>query len=486
MISFIICLAVLVIGYFVYGRIVEKVFGPDDRPVPSAALADGVDYVPMPLWKVFVIQFLNIAGTGPIFGAILGAKFGPSCFLWIVLGSIFAGGVHDYFTGMLSMRHGGANLPEIVGLYMGKTWKKLMLIFSVFLLLMVGVVFIDSPAEILAKIGGSFGLWVGIILAYYVIATLVPVDKLIGRVYPIFAFALLFMTLGLMVVMFIRMPSLPEIWDGTGNLGRLASSSWKDAIFPCLFITVACGALSGFHSTQSPLMARCIDSERNGRRVFYGAMITEGMVALVWAAVASYFFYGKPSPAYTMIDATAQSGFGTTPPALVYHVCTDWLGIVGGILALLGVVAAPISSGDTAFRSARLIIADFLGLKQGKLAKRLMISVPLFALAAVILMWQIKNPGGFNVIWKYFGWSNQSLAVICLWTFSYYLVKEHKCFYITLIPALFMTAVTVTFFCVSNIALGLPEGTSYMIGGAVTVLSLIVFVRYYRRNWPVL
>ena len=352
MITFVLSLFALVIGYFIYGRIVERIFSPDNRPTPAVSMADGVDYVVLPGWKVFMIQFLNIAGTGPIFGAIMGAKFGPSAYLWIVFGCIFAGAVHDYLSGMLSMRHGGAGLPELVGAYLGKRTKKVMLIFSVFLLLMVGAVFVYSPAIILGKLCSDSITWVYIwciiIFIYYFLATMLPIDKIIGRIYPLFAVAMLFMAIALMVVLFIKWPSLPELSDGLKNMNPSAGS-----IFPCLFITIACGAISGFHATQSPLMARCIKSERQGRPLFYGAMITEGIVALIWATVSMYFFYGG-----------AAQELGVTPnqqaPEVVTTVSQGWLGLFGGALAILGVVAAPITSGDTALRSARLIIAEFL------------------------------------------------------------------------------------------------------------------------------
>ena len=350
MITFLVSLALLVLGYMVYGRFVERVFGPDDRVTPAVSKADGVDYIVLPNWKIFMIQFLNIAGTGPIFGAIMGAKFGPSAYLWIVFGCIFAGAVHDYLAGMLSMRHDGAGLPELVGCYLGNTTKKVMLVFSVLLLAMVGAVFVYSPAEILKGMWGSGLFWIIAIFAYYVIATMLPIDKIIGRIYPLFAFSLLFMAAGLMVCLLLKWPALPEIWDGLGNKA-IATGHESEPLLPCLFITIACGAISGFHATQSPLMARCMKSERMGRPVFYGAMITEGIVALIWATVAMYFFYNSPEPGYTQL--AGESGFATSAPAVVSLVCNDWLGVVGGILALLGVVAAPITSGDTAFRSAR-------------------------------------------------------------------------------------------------------------------------------------
>ena len=481
MITFIISLIALVLGYFVYGKFVERTFGPDDRVTPAISKADGVDFMVLPGWKIFMIQFLNIAGTGPIFGAIMGAKFGPSAYLWIVFGCIFAGAVHDYMSGMLSIRHGGASLPELIGQYLGNTTKNIMLVFSILLLVMVGVVFVYSPAEILHSIGGSSLMWILIIFCYYIIATLLPIDKIIGRIYPLFAFSLLFMAAALMICLFIKWPTLPELWDGLANRAFAADSNWKDNIFPCLFITIACGAVSGFHATQSPLMARCVDNERKGRPIFYGAMITEGLVALIWATVASYFFYGSPAPGYQLIEAAQSTGFHTSAPAVVNIICNEWLGIVGGILALLGVVAAPITSGDTAFRSARLIVAEFLHLNQKAIRNRLYISVPMFAASILLLVWQMENPDGFNFIWQYFGWSNQTLSVFTFWTITVYLVQKKKPFIISLIPALFMTTVCSTFLFVSKQAFHLNETLAYSLGAVVLVLAVVWFFAWYRK-----
>ena len=361
MLSFLLSILALVLGYILYGALVDRIFGPDpSRKTPAITKADGVDYIALPTWKVYMIQFLNIAGTGPIFGAIMGAKFGPASYLWIVLGCIFAGAVHDYMCGMLSVRHGGASFPELVGDYLGKRTKTVMLVFSMILLLLVGTVFVYSPALILGDIAGdgsrgSIMLWVGAIFLYYVVATLLPIDKLIGKVYPFFAAALLFMAAALMVCLFMKWPSLPEIWDGLGGWSEKAGLK-DQPIFPCLFITIACGAISGFHATQSPLMARCIKNEKLGRPVFYGSMITEGLVALIWAAVSSWFFFDGGA-------AEVGSTTAAAAPAVVTKVSEGWLGIFGGILAIIGVVAAPITSGDTAFRSARLIVADFLRMR---------------------------------------------------------------------------------------------------------------------------
>ena len=483
MYSFLISVAALLAGFLLYGAFVERVFGPDPaRKTPAVAKADGVDYIVMPTWKVFMIQFLNIAGTGPIFGAIMGAKFGPAAYLWIVFGCIFAGAVHDYLSGMLSIRHGGAGYPDLVGEYLGQGTKKVMLVFSILLLLMVGAVFVYSPAVILDGMTGNGGrgsmmIWIGIIFAYYVVATLLPIDKIIGRIYPLFAFALLFMAVALMVCLLVKWPSIPEFWDGLANRGPSLGLKGQP-IFPCLFITIACGAVSGFHATQSPLMARCIKNEKLGRPVFYGSMITEGLVALVWAAVSSYFFFDGGA-------AEVGSDLGAAAPTVVTKVSRSWLGVLGGVLALLGVVAAPITSGDTAFRSARLIIADFLHLEQRSLAKRLYIAVPLFLLSGLLLWFNVSDANGFNTIWRYFGWANQALSVFMFWTATVYLVRNRKgCYYlITLLPGLFMTSVCTTFILVDRIGLGLPEATIPWIALGTFAISAILFYLWkYRKN----
>ena len=485
MITFILSLLALILGYFLYGKFVERVFGPDDRETPAVAKADGVDFMVLPNWKIFMIQFLNIAGTGPIFGAIMGAKFGPSAYLWIVLGCIFAGATHDYLSGMISMRNGGVGLPEVIGDTLGDKARKLMLVFSVVLLTMVGAVFVYSPAEILDSMAGTTTMWIIIIFAYYFIATMLPVDKVIGRIYPIFAFSLLFMAAALMVVLFAKWPDIPELWDGLGNKALTVDPSWSSQLFPCLFITIACGAISGFHATQSPLMGRCIKSERMGRPIFYGAMITEGIVALIWATVASYFFYAEPQPGYQLITEFSNNGFATSAPKVVNIICNDWLGVAGGILAMLGVVAAPITSGDTALRSARLIIADFIRIEQRTVKRRLLISVPLFLCCIALLLWQVENPDGFNVIWQYFGWSNQTLSVFTLWAITVYLLRNGKPYYFTLIPALFMTTVCATFLFVSKQAFGMPDRVGYILGVAVLIVAAGWFHIYkskYEKN----
>lgn len=499
MLSFILSLVALIVGYLIYGRFVERIFGPDEnRPTPAVSMADGVDYIVMPSWKVFMIQFLNIAGTGPIFGAIMGAWYGPSAYLWIVFGCIFAGAVHDFFCGMLSVRHKGANLPELVGIYLGNGAKKVMMVFSVILLLMVGVVFVYSPALILKDYWGTALIWVIIIFIYYILATLLPIDKIIGRFYPIFAFALLFMALALMVMLFVKMPAIPEIWSNleASNLNQPASLLGADSyiaknpLFPCLFLTIACGAISGFHGTQSPLMARCISNEKMGRPVFYGSMITEGVVALIWATVSSYFFYyggwREVVDAQTVNAFLSQASSGDgktlvqyfTAPNVVENVCTGWLGLFGGILSVFGVVAAPITSGDTALRSCRLIIADFLKLEQRSIRNRLYVCIPLFIFTMGLLIWQMADKEGFNILWSWFGWSNQALSVFTLWAITVYLVRQKRNYIITLIPALFMTVVCTTFFFAEKV-FTLSGQWPWIVAGAAFVVALVWFVIWY-------
>lgn len=476
MISFLLSILVLLLGYFIYGRITERVFSPDSkRTTPAIKNPDGVDYVPMPAWKIYMIQFLNIAGTGPIFGAIMGAKFGPSSYLWIVFGCIFAGAVHDYFTGMLSLRNNGAVLPELAGKYMGAVARKAILAFTVIVLLLVGAVFVFSPALILGDIiGGGTKLaimtWVFVIFLYYILATLLPIDTIIGKFYPLFAGCLLFMAVALMVGLILKWPNLPEVWQGLGNLGEQNGLLKDQPILPCLFITIACGAVSGFHASQSPLMARCVTNEKEGRPVFYGAMITEGIVALIWAAVSSWFFFAGGAE-------QLGSTLGASAPEIVVDVSRSWLGVVGGVLAIIGVVVAPITSGDTAFRSIRIIIADAIKLPQGKIANRLMISIPVFCIGGLLLWFNIGNEDGFNIIWRYFGWANQTLAAIMLFIASIYLVRENKgmkCL-LTAIPAIFMTGITISYICIAKIGFNLPSEWGIWIASATSVIVAVIF-----------
>ncbi|HIW19854.1 MAG TPA: carbon starvation protein A [Candidatus Alistipes pullicola] len=463
-------LLVLIGGYFVYGKFVEKVFGIDpSRKTPAFTKQDGVDYIPMPTWKVFMIQFLNIAGLGPIFGAIMGAKFGTASYLWIVLGSIFAGAVHDFLSGMISLRNGGESLPETIGRYLGVNFKQFMRGFTVLLMVLVGAVFVAGPAGLLAKLTPEsldLSFWATIVFIYYVLATLLPIDKIIGKIYPIFAVALIFMAVGILVMLFWNHPQLPEITDGLTN-------THPDGlpIFPMMFISIACGAISGFHATQSPMMARCITNEKYGRPVFYGAMITEGIVALIWAAAATYFFHTESGTALFAADS------GNDNAAIVVDSITkEWLGTIGGLLAVLGVIAAPITSGDTAFRSARLIVADFLHIDQKPILKRLLISVPLFVVGFIILH------VNFSVLWRYFAWCNQTLAVFTLWALTVYLVRENKPYIITLIPALFMTAVCSTYILMAPEGLALPEVWAYAIAAVVVLFVFGLFLYWKKRK----
>lgn len=472
MITFTFALVLLIVGYLVYGAYVNKVFGPDDRETPAVAMADGVDFIPMPTWKIFMIQFLNIAGLGPIFGAIMGAQFGTASYLWIVLGTIFAGAVHDFFSGSLSIRNGGESLPEIIGRYLGPTMKKITCVFTLILMILVAAVFVSGPAELIAGMTPDWmnaQFWIIVIFLYFILATMLPVDKIIGKIYPLFAFALLFMAGGILVMLYVKNPDLPEIWNGFGTKYE------KNPIFPMMFISIACGAISGFHGTQSPLMARCMKSERHCRPIFYGAMVAEGIVALVWAAAATCFFQENG-----IIDTVTGKAFSGA--AVATRISNEWLGTFGGILALLGIVAAPITSGDTALRSARLIAADFLNFDQRPISKRLMICIPIFLITIGVLVYSLSDAEGFKIIWRYFAWCNQTLAVFTLWAITVYLVKEKKNFYISFLPALLMTLVCSTYICIAPEGLSVPQGLSYAIGGACTLAALIWFIIWYKKR----
>lgn len=471
MITFTLALVLLIGGYFTYGRYVNRIFAPNPtRRTPAVTMTDGVDYMPLPTWRVFMIQFLNIAGLGPIFGAIMGAQFGTASYLWIVFGTIFAGGVHDFLCATLSLRHNGVSLPQLAGEYLGATTRKVMCVFSILLLLLLAAVFVSGPAELLATMtAGSLNtyFWVVVIFLYYILATTLPIDKIIARFYPLFGFALLFMAVGIMAVLFIRQPDLPEMWNGFGT--KYDASP----LFPMMFISIACGAISGFHSTQSPLMARCITNEKYCRPVFYGAMVTEGIVALIWAAAATCFFHDNGT-----IDPS--TGIAYSGARIASDISKEWLGAFGSILAILGIVAAPVTSGDTALRSARLIIADTLHLSQRTIRNRMYISLPIFILTAIFLIYSLKDAEGFKIIWRYFSWSNQTLAVFTLWTITVWLVRTRKNYWVSLIPALFMTAVTFTYILVA------PEGfhfsgtmipTFVIISEAVAITWFVVWFR---------
>jgi carbon starvation protein CstA len=472
MITFFVSIALLLVGYFLYGKIIERIFviQPEKR-TPAYTHTDGVDYVPMSWHRVFLIQFLNIAGLGPIFGAIMGAMYGHAAFLWIVFGTIFGGAVHDYFSGMLSIRNNGMSLPEIVGKYMGTGFKQFMRVFTVLLMILVGAVFVAGPSKLLANMtAGYIGvtIWSIIIFAYYIGATLLPIDKLIGKIYPVFGFAMLFMALGIATSMIWNGVTMPEI--SFSNLRNMHPDADKYPLFPMLFISIACGAISGFHATQSPLMARCLKNERQGRRVFYGAMVAEGIVALIWAAAAISFF-GSVGGLQEFLHAHDNNA-----AVVVDKIAHSWLGKFGGILAIIGVIAAPITSGDTAFRSARLIVADFINYSQKSIKNRIIISAPLFIAALGIL--QIN----FDIIWRYFAWSNQTLATATLWTITVYLAKAKKIYWITLLPSLFMTMVISTYIVVAPEGLGLSSNIANIIGTVCTLISLIIFIRWIQKT----
>ncbi len=461
MVFFLTCVGLLILGYFTYGVVVEKIFGIDSqRLTPCVTNEDGVDYISMPTWKVFFIQLLDIAGLGPIFGPILGALYGPSALLWIVIGCIFGGAVHDYFSGMLSVRSNGKSIPEVVGDLMGMPARQTMRIFSVILLLLVGVVFILGPAKLLSNLTGfNVQILVACIFIYYFAATILPIDKIIGRLYPVFGALLIFMTVGIMVgLIYHGYEILPNLDFATNT------HPGEKPIWPLLFITLSCGAISGFHSTQSPLMARCIRNENRGRQVFFGSMIVEGIIALIWATVG-LSFYNSPEA----MNAVIASG---SPAAVVNEACNTLLGPVGGFLAIIGVVILPISSGDTAFRSTRLIIAETFKMDQSKAAKRLLIAIPLFVIAFLIT--QVD----FKIIWRYFGWSNQMLSMMMLWSAAIYLAKKGKCHWICTLPATFMTAVVTAFILQAQIGFGLAAIPSNIASVAVAIVVFVLFMVY--------
>lgn len=470
MMWFLTCVAALLGGYFIYGAFIEKVFGINtQRKTPAITKQDGVDYVPMSTKKVYLVQLLNIAGVGPIFGPIMGALYGPAAMLWIVVGCIFAGAVHDYFSGMLSVRNGGASVPTITGRYLGNGAKHFMNIFAIVLLLLVGVVFVSAPAGMITNLVNdqfdmamSMTTMVVIIFAYYIIATIVPVDKIIGRFYPLFGALLIFMSVGLMTA--VAMSSEHTVMGNFEISDMFSNMNPNDLpLWPALFITIACGAISGFHATQSPLMARCMENEKNGRFVFYGAMIGEGVIALIWCALALSFFGSVDS----LADAVSNGG----PGNVVYSASFGLLGVFGGILAFLGVVILPITSGDTAFRSSRLILAEYFNMEQKSLRNRLMMALPLFVIGGILT--QVD----FGIIWRYFGFANQTTAVMMLWTASAYLLRHNKMHWVTTVPAIFMTTVVITFILNnSTLGFGLPMLLSTILGvsGALAITTYVI------------
>ena len=467
MITLICAVLLLAAGYLLYGRLTERVFRPDGRPTPATAHPDGVDYIPMKTWRIFLIQLLNIAGTGPIFGALLGAVFGPVVFLWIVFGSILGGAVHDYMSGMISVRMNGASISEIVGACLGPAAKQVMRVFSVILLVLLGAVFTTSPAALIARLTPDWmntGFWVVVILIYYLLATLLPIDKLIGKLYPVFGAVLLMMAVGIIVGLVAGGYQLPEL--SLTNLHPEGRPVW-----PFMFITVACGAISGFHGTQSPMMARCLTSEKDGRKIFYGAMISESVIALVWAA-AGVAFYGATGGLNAALTKLGQSG-------VVYDISVSVLGVFGGALAIVGVVVCPISSGDTAFRSARLTIADWFGIDQASLSKRLAVTLPLLAAGAALT--QVD----FNIVWRYFSWSNQTLAMITLWAAAMYLVRHGAKPWHSLLcalPATFMSGVTSTYILMAEEGLRLSRAIAYPVGIGFAAVCAAAYLYQTRRQ----
>lgn len=473
MTAFLISLAVLVGGYFLYGLLAEKVFGTDPaRTMPAYSKTDGVDFMPMPTWKVFLIQFLNIAGLGPIFGAIMGVMYGPAAFIWIVAGTIFGGAVHDFISATMSIRSDGESLPELIGRQLGMPARQIMRLLSIVLLVLVGAVFVITPSNLMASMTPGWAgteFWMAVIFSYYLLATLLPVDKLIGRFYPVFGFALLFMAAGLSAVLIFGGHSIPV--DFAGGFDSRYGNDGVHSVFPMMFVSIACGAVSGFHATQSPMMARCLKNEKLARPVFYGAMVAEGIVALIWAAAAITFTGGYDGLREYM---ATHNGAGD----LVHDISVGWLGTVGGILAILGVVAAPVTTGDTALRSARLIVADMLHISQKPLLKRLLVSLPLFAGAFILMMID------FNILWRYFAWTNQCLAAITLWGCTVFLARAGRAYVLTLLPAMFMTAVVVCYIFFAphpeGFGLGMPVAAS--IAAATVVLATAMFALWLRRR----
>jgi carbon starvation protein CstA len=464
MVTFLVSIVVLIIGYFTYGKLIEKIFGINEsRSTPAYAKADGVDYVPMKTGKNSMIQLLNIAGVGPIFGPIMGALYGPVAFLWIVLGAIFAGAVHDYLTGMISIRNGGAHLPELAGRFLGKTMKHVVNAFSILLLVLVGTVFVTAPAALIANLTPawiSLGVIIAAIFIYYIVATLLPIDKIIGKVYPLFGALLVVSAVGIGAGLVITGADIPEI-----SLTNMHPESV--AIFPLLFLTISCGALSGFHATQSPIISRTTQNEKNGRKIFYGMMILEAIIAMIWAAAAMSLF--QPGE----LNAILKEG---GPAAVVSEVSILMLGSIGGTLAILGVIILPITSGDTSFRSARMIIADYIKVGQVKMSSRLWIAIPLFVISVVLTRID------FNLLWRYFSWANQSTAMIALWVGAMYLALQKKPHWVATIPAIFMTMVTFTYILSAPIGFGLSMSTAYMGATVVTIAAILAFIYTLRKR----
>lgn len=484
MYTFVAGVLALILGYFVYGKIVSKVFGTDDsRPTPAITHRDNIDYVPMATWKVYLIQFLNIAGTGPIFGAILGILYGPSAYIWIVLGCLFGGAVHDYLAAMISLRQNGLSLPEIIGQQLGNSAKVILRVLTLVLMIMVGAAFTMTPAGLIASLTPSWGVcgtalfWTIIIFAYYLLASLLPINKVIGNIYPVFGFVLILMAVMVLLGIFTHSGFMPEITEAFTN----HHPQQEMPLFPGICITISCGAVSGFHATQSPMMARCLKKESLARPVFYGAMVTEGLIAMIWAGAAILFVSGLgvegATPYEQVLNYLTDNGAHTpNPTILINALCNSWFGSVGAVLAILGVVFAPITTGDTALRSARLILADALHINQSKLLKRMVVLLPVFALSIVLTCVE------FNVLWRYLAWINQTLAVFTLWAITLYLAKEKKAYLVSLVPAAWMTAVCSTYILIAPEGFAIDATPSTIAGCVVTIFCLMMFHRFLIKN----
>lgn len=479
MITFFIALALLIGGYLVYSRVTEKVFAADyNRKTPAIANPDGIDITPLPKWKAFLIELLNIAGTGPIFGAISGALFGPIVFVWIVLGCILGGAVHDYFSGMISSRNNGNSIVKLAGKYAGKAFEHIMRLFSVVLLILVTAVFVVSPSSLLESLtGGNIKAWIWmiIILVYYFVSTIVPIDKVIGKIYPVFGVILIVMAVAVIVGIMANGNNYPML-ELIGNIKDFSNANGGLPWWPFMMTTVACGAVSGFHATQSPMIAKCIKSEKEGRQIFYGAMVAEGIIALIWAAAAMAFFKVDTPDGWSALKAIGGSSNS------VNEISKGVLGPVGTVLAIVGVVICPITSGDTALRSCRLIVAETFHLNQKKIRTRVLLTLPLFGLVIAISIWNFADAANFNVLWRWFAWSNQALAAASLWVSTIYLMKhgtnKFKSFF-TAIPAIFMTAVIVIYILAEpNLALGrfIPYNIANIIGLCITLAAFILYL----------
>lgn len=463
MLLFLIACVALILGYIIYGAFVEKVWGITKMPTPAIKHPDGVDYIPFPTYKAFLIQFLNIAGLGPVFGAILGAIYGPVCLLWIVFGCIFAGAVHDYLSGMLSLKHDGKSLIYLMEIYFGRHTKYIALFLLVSMLLLVGTIFATSPANMLAQLTNSpVWMWLAVVFGYYFIATLLPIDKLIGRFYPLFALCLLISSICLIIALFLK--DVPLFL----NFELANKHPIGLPLFPLVFVTIACGAISGFHATQSPMIARCLKDEKYGRPVFYGAMITEGIVALIWATLGICFY---PST-QALFSATEQS----QPGGVVSEIAKGLLGNIGGVVTIASVIILAITTGDTCFRSARLTLADFLKLPQEKIKYRLTLSMAVLAGGLFLSSINVSK------IWQYFGWFNQTLAMLTLWVATVYLKQAGKFFWISLIPATFMTAVSATYVAYDKLFLNLPINIAQCIGVTIALIVFIFFLTFVRKK----